>query len=149
MGRAFVPVIHAAVPDRPDEQDTVDTAVAIAAAMRRQGYDSEVVDIGTDFASLTGLAARRPELVFNLVEAVGGDGSRAAEPIRAMERLGLRYTGASAAASELTLSKVGTKELSLEDSFDSRFLLLKGTVTPFFSGLTNTQEHIQPCLQRT
>ncbi len=111
MGRAFVPVIHAAVPDRPDEQDTVDTAVTIAAALRRGGYASEVVDIGTDFAPLARLAARRPEVVFNLVEAVGGDGSRAAQPIREMERLGLRYTGASAAACELTLSKVGTKEL--------------------------------------
>lgn len=111
MGRAFVPVIHAAVPDRPDEQDTVDTAAAIAATLRRGGHVSEVVDIGTDFAPLATLAARRPEVVFNLVEAVGGDGSRAAEPIREMERLGLRYTGAGAAATALTLSKVGTKEL--------------------------------------
>ncbi len=111
MGRAFVPVIHAAVPDRPDEQDTVDTAVAIAAALRRGGHVSEVVDIGTDLSSLSRLVARRPAVVFNLVEAVGGDGSRAAEPIREMERLGLRYTGAGAAASALTLSKVRTKEL--------------------------------------
>lgn len=111
MGRNFVPVIHAAVPDRPDEQDTVDTALAIAAALRRGGYGSEVVDIGTDFKPLARLAARRPMLVFNLVEAVGGDGSRAAQPIREMERLGLSYTGAGASASELTLSKVGTKNL--------------------------------------
>ncbi len=97
--------------DRPDEQDTVDTALAIAAALRRGGYGSEVVDIGTDFKPLARLAARRPMLVFNLVEAVGGDGSRAAQPIREMERLGLSYTGASASASELTLSKVGTKNL--------------------------------------
>lgn len=111
MGRAFVPVIHAAVPDRPDEQDTVDTAIAVASSLRRGGHASEVVDIGTDFAPLAKLAARRPAVVFNLVEAVGGDGARAAEPIREMERLGLRYTGASASALELTLSKVGTKQL--------------------------------------
>jgi len=109
MARPFVPVIHAAVPDRPDEQDTVDTTVIIAEALRRLGCASEVVDIGTDFSPLVRLAARRPGAVFNLVEAVGGDCARAPQPVRLMEQLGLRYTGATAAACELTASKVGAK----------------------------------------
>jgi D-alanine-D-alanine ligase len=111
MRRALVPVIHAAVPDRPDEQDTVDTAAVIAKALRRAGYTSEVIDIGTDFAPLVRLPARRPLAVFNLVESVGGDCARAVEPIRLMERLGLPFTGASATATELTASKVGAKSL--------------------------------------
>lgn len=106
-----VTVIHAAVPDRPDEQDTVDTARIIADALRRAGYASDVVDIGTDFAPLVRLAAARPLAVFNLVEAVGGDGARAHVPVQLMEKIGLCYTGASAAACALTASKVGTKEL--------------------------------------
>ena len=109
MPRPFVPVIHAAVPDRPDEQDTVDTAQAIAAALRRSGCVSEVVDIGSDFVPLVRLAAQRPRAVFNLVEAVGGDCARATEPLRLIERLGLRCTGATAAACELTASKIGAK----------------------------------------
>lgn len=104
-----MPVIHSAVPDRPDEQDTLDTATVVAAALRRSGYSAEVVDIGSDFAPLTQFAVNRPCVVFNLVEAVGGDGSMAHLPVGAMERLGLRYTGASAAACELTSSKIHTK----------------------------------------
>ena len=109
MRRNYVPVIHAAVPDRPDEQDTIDTAAAVAGALRRRGYTAEVVDIGTDFAPLAQFAANPPHAVFNLVEAVGGDGSKAHLPVEAMERLGLRYTGCPAAACTLSASKLGTK----------------------------------------
>lgn len=110
MRSAHVPVIHAAVPNRPDEQDTVDTAILISQVLARAGYASEVIDIGTDFAPLQALARRRRTLaVFNLVEAVGGDCGRAAEPVRLMEQLGQRFTGASAAALERTASKVRTK----------------------------------------
>jgi D-alanine-D-alanine ligase len=108
----YVPVIHAAVPaDRPDEQDTVDTALVVAGALRQLGYRSEVIDIGSDFAPLAPLAAQGPLAVFNLVEAVGGEGVRAVEPVLMMERQGLCYTGASASACALTASKVASKVL--------------------------------------
>ncbi|TFG86901.1 MAG: ATP-grasp domain-containing protein, partial [Hyphomicrobiales bacterium] len=107
----FVPVIHAAVPDRPDEQDTLDTASAIAASLMRAGFTAEIIDIGSDSAPLSWLAVRRPHIVFNLVESVGGDGSLAHLPVRLMERLGMRYTGANASACELTSSKIHTKEV--------------------------------------
>ena len=111
MGKPYVPVIHAAVPNRPDEQDTVDTAKVVAAALREAGYATGVVDIRADFAPLVRLAARRPQAVFNLVEAVGGDGAQAHLPVRLMEHLGLRYTGATADACELTMSKTASKVL--------------------------------------
>ncbi len=111
MRLGFVPVIHAAVPDRPDEQDTLDSAATVAAALRRLGYAAEIIDVGPRFLPLAGLAARAPSAVFNLVEAVEGDASRAHLAIRRMERLGLPYTGAGAAATELTGSKVRTKRL--------------------------------------
>lgn len=107
----WIPVIHAAVPDRPDEHDTLDSAMAVAAALARLGHTPEIIDIGTRFRALDRLAAGRPEVVFNLVEAVGGDAGRAHLAIRRMERLGLYYTGASAAAVERTASKLGTKRL--------------------------------------
>jgi D-alanine-D-alanine ligase len=109
MPAKFVPVIHSAVPGRPDEQDTLDTAAAVAAALGRLGFLSEIVDIGSDFVPLTRLAARNPHAVFNLVESVGGNGSLAHLPVRLMERLGLRYTGANAGACALTISKIQTK----------------------------------------
>lgn len=114
MAAAFVPVIHAAVPGRPDEQDTLDSAVAVSAALRRHGYASEIIDIGSDFQPLLSLAAKPPHTVFNLVEAVDGDAGRAHLPVRLMEQLGLRFTGAGATAGKLTSSKTATKKLLVE-----------------------------------
>ncbi len=108
--RGFVPVVHAARPDRPDEADTVTTAQAIAAALARQGWDSPVVDLGADFApALRRLAARAPAAVFNMVETVAGDPLRAAEPVRLMQALGLRFTGCDADALEAALVKTDAK----------------------------------------
>jgi D-alanine-D-alanine ligase len=107
----FVPVIHAAMPGRPDEQDTLDTAAAVRAALGRLGYAAEIVDIGMHFKPLARFAANPPWAVFNLVEAVGGVAGRAFLPVRLMERLGLRHTGAGGMASELTSSKTRTKRL--------------------------------------
>jgi len=114
MPKNFVPVIHSAIPDRPDEQDTLDTAAAVTAALRRLGFSPEIIDIGSDFAPLDQLAVIRPHAVFNLVEAIGGDGSLAHLPVRVMEQLGMRYTGASADACELTSSKLHTKTVIAE-----------------------------------
>ncbi|GAB4293397.1 MAG: D-alanine--D-alanine ligase [Roseovarius sp.] len=108
--RGFVPVVHAARPDRPDEADTVTTAEAIAAALARQGWDSPVLDLGADFApALRRLAARAPVAVFNMVETLAGDPLRAAEPVRLMQALGLRVTGSTAEAIEAALIKTHAK----------------------------------------
>ncbi len=107
----WVPVVHAAVPNRPDEQDTLDSAASVTAALRRLGHTAEIIDIGTRFRTLDRLTDNPLAVVFNLVEAVGGDAGRAHLAIRRMERLGLCYTGAGAAAVELTGSKLGTKRL--------------------------------------
>jgi len=107
----YVPVIHAARPDRPDEQDTVDTAIDIAAALARLGHRTEVIDIGNDFAPLRALAARHPAVVFNMAETVAGDATRAAQPVRLMQELGLRFTGSDAGALTAALSKIASKRL--------------------------------------
>lgn len=108
-GGAFLPVVHAAMPGRPDERDTVETAEAVAAVLARAGFDAPVIDLGEDFAPLRALAARGPVAVFNMVEAVGGACSRAHLPLSLMERLGLNFTGAGAEAMALTNSKIATK----------------------------------------
>ncbi|GIX14019.1 MAG: D-alanine--D-alanine ligase [Paracoccaceae bacterium] len=108
--RGFVPVVHAARPDRPDEADTVTTAGAVAAALTRQGWESPVIDLGADFApALQRLAARAPAAVVNMVETVAGDPLRAAEPARVMQALGLHFTGCTAEALEAALIKTHAK----------------------------------------
>lgn len=105
----FIPVLHAASASRPDEIDTVLAAQAVAAALREHGYDAEIIGLSRDLAGLDALPSRRPLVVFNLVDAVNGDGRLAPMVPARLDALGLRYTGAGTAAWLDTLSKVATK----------------------------------------
>lgn len=107
--RHFIPVLHASRADRPDEIDTVATAQAVAAALKRLGHDSPVIALDLDLSPIATLAARRPAMVFNLVEALAGDGRLAPVVPALMERHGLRFSGASASALFATLSKPDMK----------------------------------------
>lgn len=107
--RGFVPVLHAATDARADEVDTLNAAHAVDAALQAIGFESEIVGFGLDLRQLDGLAARRPLAVFNLVDAVGGDGKLAPTVPARLDALGLTYTGCGARAWIETLSKVGTK----------------------------------------
>ncbi|MEQ8356203.1 MAG: hypothetical protein RH942_11745 [Kiloniellaceae bacterium] len=107
----FLPVLHGAAADRPDEVDTIATAKAIAAALQRLGYRSKVIRLGLDLSELAGLAARKPVLVFNLVEALNGDSALAHLAPAALEHFGLNYTGNGVEAHHLTLTKIAAKRL--------------------------------------
>lgn len=107
--KGFIPVLHAATASRLDEIDTVLAAEAVAAALWERDYDAEIVGLSPDLAGLDALPARRPLVVFNLVDAVNGDGRLAPMVPARLDALGLRYTGARTAAWLDTLSKVGTK----------------------------------------
>ncbi len=108
---AFVPVLHGAVADRPDEADTVIAAETIRDALGRLGYRSEIVHLGLDLGALSALAARRPVLVFNLVEALAGDGTLAHLAPAALEHFSLAYSGGTAQSLRDTLSKTAAKRL--------------------------------------
>ncbi|MFO7477243.1 MAG: ATP-grasp domain-containing protein [Methyloceanibacter sp.] len=111
----FIPVLHAAALDRPDEMDSIAAAEAVAAALDRLGYATEIVALTPDLGGIDRLKARRPLLVFNLVDAVGGDCRAAPEvPVR-LDALKLPYTGAGTGPWIDTLSKTVTK-LKLEQA---------------------------------
>ena len=107
----YLPVLHGAAADRPDEADTIVTAKAVAASLRRLGYRSEVVKLGLDLGVIGRLAAKRPLLVFNLVEALDGDSALAPLAPAMFDHLGLAYTGAGTEAHHLTLTKTAAKRL--------------------------------------
>jgi len=107
--RGFIPVVHAATESRPDEIDTIVAANSVAGALRSLDFSSEIVALAPDLAQLDALPARRPLAVFNLVDAVNGDGRLAPMVPARLEALGLRYTGCSTSAWLDTLSKIGTK----------------------------------------
>jgi D-alanine-D-alanine ligase len=105
----FIPVLHAATESRPDEVDTIIAARLVAESIARLGYATEIIGLKPDLAGLEALASRRPLLVFNLVEAVGGDCRLAPMvPVR-LDALALPYTGTRTGAWFDTLSKIGTK----------------------------------------
>jgi D-alanine-D-alanine ligase len=109
MSNRFIPVIHGAAIDRPDEQDTIATAITVAESLHRLGYQSEIIVLDPSLEALPRLVARRPQVVFNLVEALGGDGALAFVPLAAMDHLGLAYTGADAIAYASSGSKLTAK----------------------------------------
>lgn len=111
--RGFVPVLHAATDIRPDETDTVIAADAVANALASLGYAAEIVALDLDLRAVEALKTRRPHVVFNLVDAVNGDGRLAPMVPALLDALKLPYTGAPTAAWLDTLSKVATK-LKLE-----------------------------------
>jgi D-alanine-D-alanine ligase len=119
----FIPVVHAATNDRPDEIDTLISAEAVAAALAELGFATEIVAVDLDLNHFHALKRRDPLLVFNLVDAVRGDGRLAAVIPSLLDAVGLPYTGAHSDAWLETLSKVATK-LKLEHA---------GLPTPDFS----------------
>lgn len=105
----YLPVLHGAAADRPDEADTIVTAEAVTAALRRLGYNSEIIRLGLDLSAVAGLAQAGPSLVFNLVEALNGDAALAQLAPAVLDHFGLAYTGSGLAAHHLTLSKTAAK----------------------------------------
>ena len=81
----FIPVVHAATKDRPDEIDTLISAEAVAAALAELGFVTEVVAVDLDLNHFHALKRRDPLLVFNLVDAVRGDGRLAPSSRRLLD----------------------------------------------------------------
>ena len=105
----FVPVVHAATKTRPDEIDTLVAAEAVAGALATLGFSTEIIPVDLNVRDFEALQRQHPLLVFNLVDAVRGDGRLAPVIPSLMDALGLRYTGAHSDAWLETLSKVATK----------------------------------------
>lgn len=127
-----IAVLHGATLERPDEVDTLRTAEAVCDTLAALGHEADLVHVGPDMAALGALASRRPELVFNLVEAIGGDGALAAEVPAALDRLGLAYTGCGALATWRCLEKPAMK----------RAMAAAGLPTPAWSATGGDLAHL-------
>ena len=125
-------MLHGATLDRPDEVDTLRTAEAVRGALEALGHAAELVHVGGDMVALEALATRRPDLVFNLVEAIDGDGALAAEVPPALDRSGVAYTGCGARATRRCLAKPDMK----------RALAAAGLPTPAWSPTGEGLDHL-------
>jgi D-alanine-D-alanine ligase len=93
--------------ESPD--DTLDAELAVATALENLGFTTEIIEVALDLESIERLPARRPLLVFNLVDAIDGDGRFAPRVPALLDAVGIAYTGCSTSALFETLSKVETK----------------------------------------
>ncbi len=109
--KAFVPVLHAATAERPDEADTLATAEEVRGALRRLGYASELVRFQPESGTIRELARREPACVFNLVEAVDGVAAGCLLAPWHLARANLAFTGNGFDAFVTTASKLGAKGL--------------------------------------
>ena len=96
--------------DGPDGRDVLDQAAAVTGALTALGHTVDRLDCDLDLAALaTELRQRQPELVFNLVESLGGSGRLIHLVPACLETLGVPYTGCRADAMLLTSNKLLAK----------------------------------------
>lgn len=137
----FVPVIHGAPSDRPDDADVHSDAAAVAMALRDCGYTTDIVEVDLDLRELERLAVRQPLVVFNLVEATRGDTRLAHLAGAAMDHLGLRYTGAGAMACFLAGPKMLSKRLMRQSGIATADWWPDGTGVPAGTRVIIKSEH--------
>ncbi len=112
-----ITILHNAVnPDAgPDEQDVLIQLHAVKKSLRRLGHDvSEIACTLNLEALLQRLLHQRPDLVFNLVEGLGGTDRLLPTVPALLEHLSIPYTGNSWEALCLTNDKILCKQRLLQ-----------------------------------
>lgn len=97
----------------PEELDTLAAAEAVAEALAARGHQVAQVPFRQETLEAD-LNRIRPDIVFNLVEGVSGQGRLAPVAPDMLAELGVRFTGVSARAMALTNDKPMTKRLLRE-----------------------------------
>jgi len=93
-------VLHSDVPPDapPEDQDTLIAAEAVEEALRSRGHEAVQAPFRPDAKALGKMLGReRPDVVFNLVESVFGAGIYSSLAPAMLARLGVRFTGGTAA----------------------------------------------------
>lgn len=106
---------------RADEADTLVQVEQVSAALTALGWSVTTLATGLDLAATrTELEARRPDLVFNLVESLAGDGRLITLIPQLLAAAGIPFTGCQAGAIHLSSDKLLAK----------RWMALNGIPTP-------------------
>ncbi len=107
-----IAIVHHAVSDTPapDDTDVLIQAEAVLSALNELGHQALVLSCTLDlFAMKSRLEDIRPDLVFNLVESLGGRGRLIHLFPTLLDAMGLAYTGSSAMAVLLSSNKILAK----------------------------------------
>ncbi|MFH2052161.1 MAG: D-alanine--D-alanine ligase [bacterium] len=107
-------LVHNSVPPGapPDEADVLVQAAAVQAALEHRGHNVERYACGLDLRGLEeAVDSASPDLVFNLVESLGGHGRLIHLVPDVLEAVGVPYAGCPADAIHLTSHKALAKRL--------------------------------------
>jgi D-alanine-D-alanine ligase len=108
-----IAILHNAVADSDSEadRDVLVQVEVVDAALRALSHSTQRIAGTLNLEAIEeSLTAARPDLVFNLVEALGGSDRLAHLAAMLLEDLDLPYTGVRAAAMQVTTNKLLTKE---------------------------------------
>jgi D-alanine-D-alanine ligase len=108
-----IAIVHNEVADAsgPDERDVLTQVEAIQAALAALGHSAQALPCTLDLAQFRRrLESWRPQLVFNLVESLGGTGRLIHVAPSLLDAMGLPYTGSCAEAIQLTSHKTLAKD---------------------------------------
>jgi D-alanine-D-alanine ligase len=126
----------------PEDLDTLIAANAVAEALASRGYAVEQAPFQQEMLTDL-LRATRPDIVFNLVEGVDGQGRLAPLAPQILADLGVRFTGVSAKAMAVTNDKPLTKRMLREAG-----LATPGwAVPPDWAGLDGGQWIVKAALE--
>ena len=126
----------------PEDLDTLIAANAVAEALASRGYGVEQAPFRQEMLTDI-LYATRPDIVFNLVEGVDGQGRLAPLAPQMLADLGVRFTGVSAKAMAVTNDKPLTKRMLREAG-----LATPGwAVPPDWAGLDGGQWIVKAALE--
>jgi D-alanine-D-alanine ligase len=110
-----------------DELDVLVQAEAVEQALDKLGYQHMRVFCGLDLESVRRqMESESPDLVFNLVETVGGKGSLIHLPASLMESMKVPFTGATSYSLVVTTDKVRTKRILKEQRIPTPDWILPG-----------------------
>jgi D-alanine-D-alanine ligase len=107
-----IAILHNAVADDapPEDRDTLVQVEVVAEALARLGHEPIRISCTLDLASMCDdLRQVRPDVVFNLAEALGNSDSLVYVPLAVLDTLKLPYTGSRTEALFLTTHKVLAK----------------------------------------
>jgi D-alanine-D-alanine ligase len=110
-------ILHSDVPPDapPEDQDTLIAARAIAEALETRGHSAPLATFVNDREALRQtITPHRPDVVFNLVEGVEGEGRLAYRAPQMLNEIGVPFTGAGARSLILTGDKPRTKAMLRE-----------------------------------
>jgi D-alanine-D-alanine ligase len=105
-------VVHNAVTDQsaPDERDVLVQADAVQAALKDLRHETELLPCTLNLASVQArLQAIRPDIVFNLVESLNGQGRLIHLFPALLDAIAMPYTGADSQALYFTSNKILAK----------------------------------------